>query len=113
MSYLIGYTYAYYEEAGMGDLMIDAVFSTATVFVVMTIFTLQSKWDFSFLGAGLCICLLIFIPWTLFDMIFGFQIGFGYAFFELILSICFGIYETYTLAECRDPEDCTVAPIQL
>ena len=38
------------------DLVLEAIFITATVFIILTIFTLQSKWDFSFMGAGLGMC---------------------------------------------------------
>lgn len=49
MSYMVGFVCAAYEEAGIGDLVMEAVFITATVFIVLTLFTLQSKWDFSFM----------------------------------------------------------------
>ena len=49
MSYIVGFVCAAYEEAGIGDLVIEALFITATVFIVLTLFTLQSKWDFSFM----------------------------------------------------------------
>jgi FtsH-binding integral membrane protein len=44
---------------------------TAGVFVGLTIFTLQSKWDFSFLGAGLYACLWLLILWGLGMQLFG------------------------------------------
>ena len=92
MSYIVGYVCAAYEEAGIGDLVIEAVFITATVFIVLTIFTLQSKWDFSFMGAGLGVCLWIMILWGFFSMIFGFQTGSVYA---LLGSILFSLYIIY------------------
>ena len=45
---------------------------TAAVFVSLTIFTLQSKWDFSFLGAGLGVSLFLLIIWGLCMQLFGF-----------------------------------------
>ena len=67
MSYMVGTITAIYEENGAGDLVVEAVFITATVFILLTIFTLQSKWDFSFLGAGLGVCLWIMILWVSLD----------------------------------------------
>lgn len=99
MSYLVGFITAAYEEAGAGDLVMEAVFITATVFIVLTLFTLQSKWDFSFMGAGLGICLLIMVMWSIISMIFGFQTGFVYALFGTILFSLYIIYDTYMIAE--------------
>lgn len=113
MSYIVGYVCAAYEEAGIGDLVIEAVFITATVFIVLTIFTLQSKWDFSFMGAGLGMCLWIMILWGFFSMIFGFQTGSVYALLGSILFSCYIIYDTYLIAERLDPEDYIVAAIEL
>ena len=64
---MVGTITAIYEENGAGDLVVEAVFITATVFILLTIFTLQSKWDFSFLGAGLGVCLWIMILWVSLD----------------------------------------------
>ena len=69
-SYIVGTVTAMYAAAGSGDLVLEAVFITATVFIVLTVFTLQSKWDFSFLGAGLGMSLWILILWGLFGIIF-------------------------------------------
>ncbi|KAL7561226.1 hypothetical protein ACA910_004147 [Epithemia clementina (nom. ined.)] len=113
MSYMIGFVTATYEQAGAGDLVIEAVFITFTVFVVLTLFTLQSKWDFSFMGAGLGMLLWIMILWSIFSMIFGFQTGSVYALLGSILFSAFIIYDTYMIAERLDPEDYIVAAIEL
>ena len=113
MSYLVGFVCAAYEEAGIGDLVIEAVFITATVFIVLTLFTLQSKWDFSFMGAGLGMCLWIMILWGFFSAIFGFQTGSVYALLGSILFSMYIIYDTYMIAERLDPEDYVVAAIEL
>jgi len=113
MSYIVGNVCAAYEEAGIGDLVIEAIFITATVFIALTIFTLQSKWDFSFLGAGLGMCLWIMILWSFFAMIFGFQTGSVYALVGSIVFSLYIIYDTYMIAERLDPEDYIVAAIEL
>ena len=113
MSYIVGFVCAAYEEAGIGDLVIEAIFITATVFIVLTIFTLQSKWDFSFMGAGLGMCLWIMILWGFFAAIFGYQTGSVYALLGSILFSLYIIYDTYMIAERLDPEDYIVAAIEL
>ena len=104
---------ALYEENGAGDLVIEAVFITATVFIVLTLFTLQSKWDFSFMGAALGMSLWIMILWGFFAVIFGFQTGSVYALLGSILFSLYIIYDTYMIAERMDPEDYVVAAIEL
>lgn len=67
----------------------EAIFITASVFIVLTLFTLQSKYNFSFMGAGLGVCLWIMVLFGIFSMIFGIQTGFVYALFG---SILFSLY---------------------
>lgn len=112
-SYLVGTVTAMFAEAGAGDLVLEAVFITATVFIILTIFTLQSKWDFSFLGAGLGMSLWILILWGLFAAIFGAQAGMVYSLAGSILFSLFIIYDTYMLAERHDPEDYVIAAVEL
>ena len=138
---MVGTITAIYEENGAGDLVVEAVFITATVFILLTIFTLQSKWDFSFLGAGLGVCLWIMILWVslylcqelsirkqvpnfhphssikhlqgFFGAIFGFVTGSVFALLGSILFSLFIIYDTYMISERLDPEDYIVAAIEL
>lgn len=59
-----------YANKGIESVLM-AVGITAAVFVSLTVFTFQSKIDFSFLGAGLFVVLLIFIFFGLGMAIFG------------------------------------------
>lgn len=102
-----------YAAAGAGDLVLEAVFITATVFVVLTLYTLQSKWDFSFLGAGLGMSLWVLILWGLFAAIFGVQAGYVYALLGSLVFSLFIIYDTYMLAERHDPRDYVIAAVEL
>lgn len=113
MATMVGLVTALYAEAGAGDLVLEAVAITASVFIVLTIYTLQSKWDFSFLGAGLGMCLWIMILWGFFGIIFGLKTGSVYALLGSILFSGFIIYDTYMIAERLDPEDYVVAAIEL
>lgn len=102
-----------YQELGAGDLVLEAVAITASVFIILTIFTLQSKWDFSFMGAGLGMCLWIMILWGFFAIIFGLKTGYVYALAGSILFSGYIIYDTYLICERLDPEDYVVAAIEL
>jgi len=104
---------AMYDAAGYSGTIIEAVFITATVFLVLTIFTLQSKWDFSFLGAGLGMGLWILLLWSILGIIFGFQTGYVYALAGSVLFSGYIIFDTYMLAERHDPQDYVVAAIEL
>lgn len=112
-SYLVGTVTALYAQAGAGDLVLEALFITAFVFVALTVFTLQSKWDFSFMGAFLGMALLVMILWGFFGIIFGLQTGWVYALLGSLLFSGFIIYDTYMLAERHDPQDYVIAAIEL
>mmetsp|Transcript_12301 Transcript_12301/g.18876 ORF Transcript_12301/g.18876 Transcript_12301/m.18876 type:complete len:322 (-) Transcript_12301:42-1007(-) len=112
-SYIVGTVTAMYAAAGAGDLVLEAVFITATVFIVLTLYTLQSKWDFSFLGAGLGMSLWVLILWGFFAAIFGVQAGYVYALLGSLVFSLFIIYDTYMLAERHDPRDYVIAAVEL
>jgi len=113
MASTVGMITTLYAEAGAGDLVLEAVAITASVFIVLTIYTMQSKWDFSFMGAGLGIGLWIMILWGFFAIIFGIQTGMVYALLGSILFSGYIIYDTYMIAERLDPEDYIVGAIEL
>ena len=113
MASMVGMITTMYAEAGAGDLVLEAVAITASVFVILTIYTMQSKWDFSFLGAGLGMGLWIMILWGFFAMIFGVGVGMVYSCIGSILFSGYIIYDTYMIAERLDPEDYIVGAIEL
>lgn len=113
MGSVVGMVTTLYAEAGAGELVVEAVAITASVFVVLTVYTMQSKWDFSFMGAGLGMCLWVMILWGFFGLIFGMQAGMIYSLLGSILFSGYIIYDTYMIAERLDPEDYVVAAIEL
>ncbi len=58
------------ERSGTNSVLM-ALGITAGLFIGLTIFTFQSRWDFSFLGAGLGAALWILILWGFCMAIFG------------------------------------------
>merc|ERR1712176_1141906 len=113
MASTVGIITTMYAEAGAGELVLEAVAITASVFIVLTIYTMQTKWDFSYMRAGLGMGLWIMILWGLFAIIFGVQTGMVYALLGSILFSGYIIYDTYMIAERLDPEDYIVGAIEL
>ncbi len=58
------------EKSGTNSVLLAVVITTA-IFLSLTAFTFQSKWDFSFLGAGLSASLSILILWGFGMVLFG------------------------------------------
>jgi len=113
ISYMVGTVTVAFHESGAGDLVLEAIGITAVVFIILTVYTLNSKHDFSFLGAGLGVGLLIMFLWGLAAIIFGLQTGFVYGLLGSLLFSSFIIYDTYMLAERHDPEDYVIAAVEL
>jgi len=113
MASVLGMVTTLYAQAGAGNLVVEAVAITASVFIILTIYTMQSKWDFSFLGAGLGMGLWIMILWGFFAMIFGIDVGMVYSLLGSVLFSGYIIYDTYMIAERLDPEDYIVGAIEL
>jgi len=61
MSWSVATVCAQYAAHGMGLIVLQAVCLTASVTVALTVYTLKSKKDFSFLGAGLGTALWVLI----------------------------------------------------
>jgi FtsH-binding integral membrane protein len=58
------------EKSGTNSVLLAVAITTA-IFLSLTAFTFQSKWDFSFLGAGLGATLWILILWGFGMALFG------------------------------------------
>lgn len=112
-AYLIGTITAVYAAAGASGIVLEATFLCATVFLVLTIFTLQSRWNFSFLGAGLGICLWVLLIWGLLALLFGFRTGMAYALLGTLVFSGYIIFDTWLLTETLSPDDYVVAAISL
>jgi FtsH-binding integral membrane protein len=62
------------EKSGTNSVLLAVAITTA-IFLSLTVFTFQSKWDFSFLGAGLGASLWILILWGIGMSLFGGGLG--------------------------------------
>jgi FtsH-binding integral membrane protein len=103
MSYSIGMVTTTYAVAGMQTVVIEAFALTSLVFIGLTVFTIWSKIDFSFLGLVLPVLLFTLIIWGFFGM-FAFQ---SFAFQQvyalggtLIFSL-YVLYDTWMITQVR------------
>ena len=115
MSYSLGVICTAYAANGLGDLVVEAFAITSLVFIALTIFTMQSKIDFSFLGAILPICLFTLIIWGLFSMLAfpSFAIQQTYALIGSIIFILYILYDTHAITTYLSYDDYVLGAINL
>jgi len=102
-----------YQQSGQGQYVLTAFSLTAAVFCALTLFALQSKIDFSFLGGALFAGLLLLIGWGLVNSIFGWQLSFLYSLFGAILFSLYILYDTSNLIHRIPPDQYILASISL
>ncbi|KAL1521912.1 hypothetical protein AB1Y20_021562 [Prymnesium parvum] len=114
MSWSVGAVCAQYAAHGMGIIVLQAVFLTAAVTVGLTAYTLKSKQDFSFLGAGLSSALFVLIFGGLIASLTGsaamhtaLAVG-GAAIFSLYI-----IFDVYMISRRLSPDEYISATISL
>jgi len=94
MSWMIGMTCTMYAARGMSALVVEAFAITSVIFVGLTLFTVQSKIDFSFLGLGLSVALFGLLAWGMFAMIAFPSFMFSQV-YALLGSVIFSLYVVY------------------
>ena len=101
-------------ESGSNAVLMAAAI-TSVIFVCLTGFTMQSKIDFSFLGAGLFACLMIMMLFSFGMMCFGFNadLYFGYCVGGAIVFSLYIVYDTYMIHNRMGPDDYVMAAIDL
>lgn len=62
-AYTLGVVCAFYQRSGAGEIVLQAFIITAAIFVGLTLFTLYSKIDFSWLGAFCFAGLMGMLAW--------------------------------------------------
>ncbi|KAL7469119.1 hypothetical protein ACHAXS_009365 [Conticribra weissflogii] len=112
-AFLVGSVTTAYCAAGYKGIVLEAVFLTGAIFIGLTLFTFQSKIDFSFLGAGLSMGLSALILWGLFAMIFGAQTGYYYALIGCILFSGYILFDTWLIMDRLSPHEYVLAAIML
>jgi len=111
-AFLVGTVTSVYAEENAG-IVLEAVFLTGAIFIGLTVFTFQSKIDFSFLGAFLSMGLGALILWGFFAMIFGAGTGYVYALLGCIIFSGYILFDTWLIMDQLSPHEYILAAIML
>jgi len=103
-----------YALAG-GNSVLMATFITAGLFLALTVFTFQSKWDFSFLGAGLFAAVWVLMLWGIIMACFGGSpaMQYWYCLLGAVLFSLYVVFDTWMLTKVYGPDDYIAASISL
>ena len=114
MAWSVGTVCARFYEGGLGLVVLEAIGLTASVTAALTAYTLRSKQDFSFLGAGLGAALWVLILGGFTAPLLGFA-GFhcalavgGAAVFSLYI-----VYDVHLISKRLSPDEYIPAAITL
>lgn len=113
---LVGTVVTVYCAFGMKDIVsltLETVFLTGAILIGLTLFTFQSKIDFSFMGAGLSMGLGALLLWGFFAMLFGMQTGYVYALLGCILFSGYILFDTWLIMDRLSPTEYILAAISL
>jgi FtsH-binding integral membrane protein len=113
LAFQVGVIGAICAEAGLSMVALNAGVVTFAVFVSLTVFTMFSKADFSWMQAGLFCGLHCMILWGLFAMITGFQRGYWYSLIGTLLFCGFIIYDTWRITTVYGYDDFLLAAMDL
>lgn len=116
-SCVLGIICSLYFGACYGDQVIMAAALTLGIFLALTAFTLQSRYDWSWLGPGLCAALFILFFWSFFTFFLMPYNGFRW---QMLLSLLFAlifvgfiIYDTHMIMKYFGVDDFVIAAIEL
>jgi FtsH-binding integral membrane protein len=112
-AFLVGSVTTAYCAAGQRGIVLEAVFLTGLIFIGLTMFTFQSKINFSFLGAALSMGLGALILWGFFAMIFGIKTGYVYALLGCIIFSGYILFDTWLIMDRLSPHEHVLAAIML
>ena len=112
-AYTVGVVCASYTAAGQGRIVVEALVLTAAIFASLTLYTVYSKRDWSFMEAGLSSGLLLLIFWGLFSLFFPALAGGIYSLFGTLLFSGFIIFDTWQITERLGYDDHILASITL
>jgi len=115
MSYTVGTVCTMYAAMGMTMLVVEAFAITSLIFIALTIFTMQSKIDFSFLGLVLPVLLFTFIIWGFFAMFAFPTFAFSqvYALAGTLIFCLYVLYDTWMITTMLSYDEYVLATINL
>jgi len=112
---MVGLTCTQYAAAGLSTLVIEAFALTSIIFIGLTLFTIQSKIDFSFFGAGLGVALLALLMWGWFAMFAfpSFMFSQVYALAGSVIFSLYVVYDTWLITQTLSYDEYIVGAINL
>ena len=115
MSWMVGTTCTMYAARGLSALVVEAFAITSVIFIALTLFTVQSKWDFSFLGVGLGVALIGFITWGFFASLAfpSFMFSQVYALIGSLIFSLFVVYDTWVITQKLSYDEYVLGAINL
>jgi len=115
MSWMVGTTCTMYAARGLSALVVEAFAITSVIFIALTLFTVQSKWDFSFLGVGLMVALVGFITWGFFASLAfpSFMFSQVYALIGALIFSLFVVYDTWVITQKLSYDEYILGAINL
>eukprot|EP00903_Cladosiphon_okamuranus_P011031 g10418.t1 len=112
-AYTVGVVCAAYASQGQGTIVVQAAGLTMAVFLGLTLFTFQTKIDFSFLGGALFASLWVLMLWGLVMAVFGFQQSYLYSLAGAVIFSLYILYDTSLLMNHLGYDEYIVASISL
>lgn len=114
-SWTIGVVCAVYEASGKGLIVIQAWVITLGIFVGLTLYTCQSKRDFSGMGSYLFAGLLCLIMWGFVGLFWKFPPGWQmvYSLIGALLFCAFIVYDTHQICNKYGYDDYMMAVMEL
>ncbi|CAM9897578.1 unnamed protein product [Pylaiella littoralis] len=112
-AYTVGVVCAAYASQGQGAIVVQAAGLTMAVFLGLTLFTFQTKIDFSFLGGALFASLWVLMLWGMVMAVFGFQQSYVYSLFGAIIFSLYILYDTSLLMNHLGYDEYIIASIRL
>jgi len=115
IAYTVACTCAYYVSIGYKTLVIKAFLITILTFIMLTLFTFQSKYNFDFMQEIVASGLMVLIFWGILNWAIGSDGGMLYSLFGIFIFVCAIIYDTHRLKDkFKDSyDDYIIASIEL
>ncbi|OMH82400.1 Bax inhibitor 1 [Zancudomyces culisetae] len=115
---MIGTLLAEYSNSGNGILVLKALLITLGVVIGLTVFTMQSKYDFSGLGPILTVALFGFTGFMLVNMFIPFSAGggmfeYGITIFGVGLFSLYLVYDTYMIMNKLEVDEYILGSLML
>jgi protein lifeguard len=113
IAYLLAVTCAALHEKGQTELIFISLFCTIVTFVCLSLFTILSNVNFTFMRGYLFAGLTGLVAWGLMGILFGFTPGVFYSLFGVILFPLYVVFDTSQMIKNYPTVDAIEASVDL